>query len=129
MGDYRKNFNRSEFLCKCDHDDCPKELPTDELADRVQLMRDKLGYSITLSSGVRCERHNRAIGGVENSTHVRRIAVDIETLNSTDRGAKLNAAIGAGFRAIGIGRGFLHLDLRHFDTLMCFDYYGESHVA
>ena len=126
MGDLTQNFSAWEFRCQCG---CGKEDIDIELVDRLQLMRSLLGRGFTPTSGVRCVEHNRAEGGVENSTHVRCIAADIPYNDSVDCGTKLNAAISAGFRAIGFGRNFLHLDLREFDDLMVFNYYGADHVA
>ena len=126
MGDLSANFSRSEFACKCN---CGKDDIANELVDRLQLMRDMLGYSITPTSGVRCIEHNRSEGGVENSTHVRCIAVDTLVTSSVNRGEQVSAAIRAGFKYIGIGRNFLHLDLRVSDRIVMFDYYGSSHVA
>lgn len=126
MGDLTRNFSRREFVCKCG---CGDDKIDPELVDRLQFLRNALSRSISITSGVRCVAHNASVGGVENSTHVKRIAVDISTEGSSDRGAKLNAAISAGFRFIGIGRDFLHLDLRTSESLVVFDYYGVDHVA
>ena len=126
MGDLTRNFNRREFACKCG---CGADLIEPDLVDRIQLMRDLLGKSLSISSGIRCADHNKKVGGVENSTHVRCIAVDVPTAGSADRGEKVEAAIGAGFRYIGIGKDFLHLALRDSASLIMFDYYAKDHVA
>jgi uncharacterized protein YcbK (DUF882 family) len=39
--------------------------------------REKLGGAIIVNSGYRCERHNKAVGGVANSQHLRGEAADI----------------------------------------------------
>jgi hypothetical protein len=39
--------------------------------------REKLGGPIIVNSGYRCERHNKAVGGVANSQHLRGEAADI----------------------------------------------------
>lgn len=44
----------------------------------VQPLRDELGHPLTITSGYRCERLNKQIGGVPTSQHVKGQAVDIE---------------------------------------------------
>jgi len=74
------------------------------------LERD-FGIDLEFSSGYRCKACNAAAGGVKNSAHLRGMAVDILIDNSAERWQLLSAAVKRGFRRIGIGRGFIHLDL------------------
>lgn len=41
--------------------------------------RQRLGKPITVNSGYRCQVHNKTVGGVANSQHMRGEAVDITT--------------------------------------------------
>ena len=66
---------------------------------------------LEFSSGYRCKACNAAAGGVKNSAHLRGKAVDILVDNSVERWQLLSAVVKMGFRRIGIGRGFIHLDL------------------
>lgn len=72
-----KHFSRAEFGCKCNKY-CngfpaePKELLV-SVADRV---REHFGASVIVSSGIRCERHNKSVGGVSNSRHLSGKAMD-----------------------------------------------------
>ena len=59
-----KNFSGSEFACQCG---CGADQVTDELAIKLQLLRDLLGKPIKITSGVRCLGHNIHIGGSKNS--------------------------------------------------------------
>ena len=66
---------------------------------------------LEFSSGYRCKACNAAAGGVKNSAHLRGLAVDILVDNSVERFQLLFAAVILGFRRVGIGRRFVHLDL------------------
>lgn len=87
-----KNFNLSEFTS---HDGAPtpdnvlKNLQ--ELAANLQVLRDCLGCSITITSGYRSPAHNKAIGGAKFSQHVEGKAADIKCSKYTP--AQVHAAI------------------------------------
>lgn len=75
-----KNFNISEFECKCG---C--EMPPDvysniiKLANQLQILRDVVGKPIKVTNAYRCETHNReVVGGVPNSQHILGKAADIK---------------------------------------------------
>ena len=70
MGDLSKNFNKSEFRCKCGS--CGETLPHPRLIELLQGIRDKTGKSLLVTSGVRCHAHNHRVGGARNSYHVPR---------------------------------------------------------
>jgi hypothetical protein len=66
-----KYFDRSEFACKCGGKYCngfPME-PKKTLVQTADKIRAHFGAAATVSSGVRCSRHNIAVGGVANSRH------------------------------------------------------------
>lgn len=74
-----ENFSSSEFECKCG---C--KMPNDvyfnitKLANQLQILRNKIKSSISITSGYRCESHNKAISGAKNSKHILGKAVDIK---------------------------------------------------
>lgn len=47
------------------------------LADYLDVIRAKLGKPISISSGYRCPRLNKAVGGVVNSQHLKGLAADL----------------------------------------------------
>jgi hypothetical protein len=49
------------------------------LAEELQIVRDLYGKSMPVTSGYRCQRVNKAVGGVENSAHAEGLAADINT--------------------------------------------------
>lgn len=71
-------FKREEFRCKCGGKYCngfPSE-PNETLVRVADAIRKEAGASITVSSGLRCTRHNANVGGVINSRHLSGKAMD-----------------------------------------------------
>lgn len=71
-------FDRSEFACHCGGKHCngyPAE-PQEKLIRVADRVRKALGGAATVSSGVRCSRHNSSVGGVSNSRHLAGKAMD-----------------------------------------------------
>ena len=90
-----KYFHREEFRCQCKGKYCngfPTE-PEEKLVRTVDRIREVLGVPISIvdagGSGVRCERHNKNVGGVVNSQHLYGRAAD---LHSTASPAAMKAA-------------------------------------
>ncbi|WP_010520484.1 D-Ala-D-Ala carboxypeptidase family metallohydrolase [Aquimarina agarivorans] len=85
------------------------------LVYRLQLLAQKSGYPIFswISSGVRTPYWNRKVGGVRNSSHEipNCKAVDIKALNKTIRNRLVFIAREVGFKRIGVGKTFVHLDI------------------
>jgi len=108
MGDLTTNFSRSEFMCPCG---CRSAGVKSSLVGRLQAARDEAGIPFKISSGVRCREHNRQIGGVDSSAHVKGHAADIDNADtSQERFAILHALLKAGFTRIGIAKTFIHVD-------------------
>lgn len=73
-----KHFKREEFACKCGGKYCkgfPVE-PQEKLIRVADDIRKNLGGKATVTSGVRCARHNANVGGVSNSRHLSGKAMD-----------------------------------------------------
>jgi len=68
------------------------------------------GFSFSYNSGFRSKTHNQIVGGVPNSAHTNGQAVDIKAATIQLRDKIVWAAKKAGFKRIGIGRTFVHLD-------------------
>lgn len=66
-----------------------------------------------ISSGVRTPYWNKKVGGVANSSHQIPVckAVDIRVPNHNIRMVLVYAAKEVGFRRIGVGNSFIHLDI------------------
>ena len=48
-----------------------------KLADYLDVIREKVGKPILISSGFRCSMLNKAVGGVSNSQHQKGLAADL----------------------------------------------------
>ena len=107
MGDLTANFNKEEYACKCG---CGRNDIKDELAYKVQKVRDILGKSIRINSGIRCIRHNGNIGASETSSHVDGWAADLQTKGSAARYEMLKAVMQV-FDRVGIAKNFIHVDV------------------
>jgi uncharacterized protein YcbK (DUF882 family) len=74
-----KNFNLEEFDCK-DGTKVPKKylLNVKEVADNLQVLRDYLGVSVSVTgSGYRSPAHNKKVGGAKFSQHLTASGADI----------------------------------------------------
>jgi uncharacterized protein YcbK (DUF882 family) len=75
-----KWFKKEDFLCRCGKCKVPAEAEENLMAlveNVLEPAREKLGGAIIVNSGYRCERHNRDVGGVANSQHLRGEAADV----------------------------------------------------
>lgn len=107
MGDLTKDFSTGEFACKCGCGKCAIDL---KLVHALQSIRNAVGFPLTVSSGYRCEEHNKASGGEPNSAHTRGLAADIVIPASQMRYKFLKEALVA-FKRIGISEEFVHVDV------------------
>lgn len=113
-----KNFNISEFQCKCG---C--EMPEDvylnvvKLANQLQTLRDVIGKPIKINSSYRCVEHNKKIKGSVNSQHILGKAADIKVKGySTKNLASLIEELIYGGHilqgGLGVYNTFVHYDIR-----------------
>lgn len=73
-----KHFTRDEFKCRCGGKYCKgfSAEPQEKLVRAADVIRENLGAPATVTSGVRCTRHNANVGGVSNSRHLSGKAMD-----------------------------------------------------
>lgn len=93
---YCKNFSPKEFMCECGGKYCggyPDYMKPSELK-HIQTIRSHYGKPITITSGLRCKEQNRVLNGsVENSGHLRGLAIDFYQAGVTDSVANRKAAM------------------------------------
>jgi zinc D-Ala-D-Ala carboxypeptidase len=101
---------RSSLLCKC----CGSgsNIIQPELLKRLEQLEKEVG-SLTISSGYRCPKHNKEVGGEPNSAHTKGYAIDISCKDGREVRRILTRALPI-FNRIGIsakssGR-FIHVD-------------------
>lgn len=101
-------FPDYELRCRCG---CGRNNIDADFLWHLNQAREIAGIPFRITSACRCEKHNRDVGGVDSSAHVRGYAADIAVRGDRERYTVLNALIKAGFRRIGIARDFIHVDL------------------
>lgn len=72
-----KYFIAYEFMCPC----CGGIKYDTKLIEILDTVREMIKTPIIITSGYRCEKHNREIGGAPQSKHILGIAADITTPN------------------------------------------------
>jgi len=102
-----KFFSENEFNCSC----CGKRVISANLVLKLDLAREIAETRFVITSGYRCPKHNKEVGGVKNSAHMSGLAVDIVVPDNVARLNILKGLIIAGFRRIGIGKDFIHADI------------------
>ena len=106
-----EHFSEAEFACRC----CGM-LPTTGISMALLLglerLRLRIGRPINISSGYRCPDHNRVVGGVWNSQHVKGTAADIYVDGMGVR--ELANICKQIFDGVGtyVDGGFVHVDMR-----------------
>ena len=111
-----RNFWKHELQCKC----CGKIHQTLEFADfmdTMQLIRDETGIKMPVTSGCRCEDHDRRVGSSSRAGKGPHTIAAIDVAVSGENAFRLvEAAVKFGVRGIGVSqRGgkprFLHFDM------------------
>lgn len=107
-----KNFELSEFACKCcGQTPDPNDHEFRYFVSILQEVRDLCKFPLKIVSGYRCEKHNKKVGGVKDSSHLKGIAVDIEITNDYSRLILIQSALEVNIKRIGISKTFIHLDI------------------
>lgn len=77
---------------------------------KLDKLRDLANIPLIIVSGYRTKEHNDKVGGVYTSAHTSGHAVDISAYDSKTRFEIMKAAFTLGFRRIGVGSSFVHVD-------------------
>jgi uncharacterized protein YcbK (DUF882 family) len=118
MAKLTANFKLEEFNSKCGRPIPNNVLPNIiELAKNLQVLRDALGKSITITSGYRSPEHNAKVKGAKNSQHVKGTAADIKVKGMTPKEVAkvIEGLIASGKMTqggIGIYPSWVHYDCR-----------------
>jgi zinc D-Ala-D-Ala carboxypeptidase len=102
------------FSCSCGCSDFVGI--SSELLFKLDTARGLAGIPFSITSGPRCEAHNKASGGSERSAHLKGEAADIAVHSGGERFLIIEAAIDAGFNRIGIAKTFVHVDVSRTNT-------------
>ena len=99
-------FSFTERICPC----CGRADMKPDFMARLNALRRACGFPFIINSGYRCPDHNQAVGGKVDSAHVKGRAADISCKDSHKRFLIASHAARLGFRRIGIGKDFVHVD-------------------
>lgn len=100
-------------------------LELQRLAKKLEVMRERLGKPLKITSGLRVKKLNTAVKGASMSQHLHGRAADISVAGH-DRHEMIVAALSAGFTGIGLGRSFLHVDTRPQSGVTVWKYQGGA---
>ena len=87
------------------------QLMDPKLLNMIDEAREIYGKPIHVTSGYRTEAHNRKVGGVDSSSHLKGLAIDVACVRSDNRFKMLNALLEVGFNRIGVAGSFIHVDI------------------
>lgn len=112
------NFAAKEFCCLCGKCNYSTDEGVDKFINRnlillLEAMRSFMDRPIKITSGIRCPEHNKAVGGEDNSAHLRGEAADIRIAGSVERYELVMAAMTKGCRRIGV---YKDQDIVHVDV-------------
>ena len=79
-------FKEKEFVCRCCGELPPyaKENIEALVENVLDPLRERYGKPIVVNSGYRCAKHNKEVGGVQNSQHMKGEAADIRPADAND---------------------------------------------
>lgn len=104
-------FKSTEFDCKCKHPTCRITYIDDELVEQLTEHRRTWNRTVKITSGFRCTRHNKAVGGKPGSLHLVGKAADIVVDGLAP--AKVQAGC-EDFDGLGKYASFTHVDVRGY---------------
>lgn len=109
-----KHFKAHEFDCPCG---CPVTQVYQDLLDKADSLRDKVGAPIQITSGFRCASYQEELKlkGYETalgiSQHQLGRAFDCKASGLSGEDLEKNARE-VGFKSVGVGKAWIHADLR-----------------
>lgn len=103
------HFKDKEFACK----HCGEIKLDSHLLAILELVRLRYGKPVIITSGYRCETHNKNVGGAPKSKHMLGIAADIKVKNvePSEVYRFLNDTFPSSL-GIGLYSGWVHVDTR-----------------
>lgn len=108
------HFTTLEFTCQCKAKSCIEQKISMQLIDKLEKVRVALDSPIEITSGFRCKMHQIELvktgyqACTRTSQHELGLAADIVNPNMK----LLLSTVKPEFRAIGISKHFLHVDMR-----------------
>lgn len=120
---------KSEFFAEVEFQRCTPPCSLQDMQqsamDVFDAVRRRAGIPLIINCAYRSVEWDKKRGRSGNSSHTKGVALDIRANSSATRMKIVSAAMAEGVRRIGIGKGFVHLDID--DTLaqdVMWHYYG-----
>jgi uncharacterized protein YcbK (DUF882 family) len=107
-----KHFNREEFACKCG---CGYDTVDIGLVAILEDARKHFDEPFIVTSGCRCEAHNKRVGGGDSSQHKLGRAADIHISGGVVHYAELYSYLDNKYTntlGLGLYDDFVHIDSR-----------------
>lgn len=82
----------------------------------LDTLRELVGEPLKINSSYRSKLYNKAVGGSENSLHLKGMAVDIHCDNGTLRAKIIKNALNLGL-SCGVYNNWVHVDSRKFQIV------------
>ena len=105
-------FSHDELKCRC----CDVNQMDQVFVDTLDQIRENYGKPMMVTSGFRCTKHNKKVGGSDFSAHLEGLAVDIAITDSKLRHQLIKAIMSietASYSdtiSFGIHENFIHID-------------------
>ena len=104
-----EHFTIGEFECPC----CGAAEVDPALIALLEKIRAHFGWKVIVTSGYRCKKHNREVGGAADSFHCRGMAADINVEGvAPPRVADCAEELLGGGGGVGRYAGWTHVDVR-----------------
>lgn len=100
-----KNFYLKNFECPC----CNKVMLHPTLLEKIEKLVAS-GVKIKITSGYRCEKHNKEVGGVPNSKHMKGMACDI-TSDNLEKAYEIAQKLGFSYVKIDKLKKYIHMEV------------------
>jgi hypothetical protein len=106
-----KPYDKESFKCKCGCGNTVSEFSL--FIEFMNYLYEKTNNIYVISSGFRCTKHNKAVGGKIDSDHTKGLAVDIATPTIEDRSLVVYYAFKFGVQRaiVYTDRKFIHLSI------------------
>jgi hypothetical protein len=110
-----RHYKPVDFMCNCG--ECHKPTVAPSVVRALDDVREAVGLPLPVQKGARCQAANGRSKGAPNSPHVPNgdglaWAVDVMCNGADLRAKVLDAARAQGFNWIGLGRNWVHLEIR-----------------
>lgn len=102
-------FSIAEQTCHCG---CGLNKVTEHpsFLQKLNTMRELCGFPLVATCMTRCKKHNREVGGTDQSAHIEGLAADLKCRDMHTRYIMLRSALAAGFTRIEMSAVHMHVD-------------------